>query len=63
MIDGTQGFRSKWMGLTRNTDGIDFGLFRYPELMPSQFGNIAKVHVVRLNDISGLKIYCSLISM
>ena len=28
MIDGTQGFRSKWMGLTRNTDGIDFGLFR-----------------------------------
>ena len=40
MIDGTQGFRSKWTGLTRNTDGIDFGLFRYPELMPSQFGSL-----------------------
>lgn len=25
--------------------------------LPAKFGNIAKVHVVRLNDISGLKIY------
>ena len=39
MIDGTQGFRSKWTGM-QSSDGADFGLFRYSELMPSQFGSL-----------------------
>ena len=36
MIDGTQGFRSKWTGM-ESSDGADFGLYRYPDLLPSQF--------------------------